>query len=425
MDKAFHSRFLPSGCYGTLTLAFSLLLAIIFFFVHFGSLDKNEHAAFATQITSTKLNMTLRVSGICRSFTYCGVDSRPQLLHHFDVSATPNGEYSKAHVNWARVLLLKETLARCRDRSSWIVYSDTDAYITSRRKLFRRLAFMPPSVHLIFMNGFWVLNSGFSAWRTSNISMIMIQEWMNFFAGEENFYAEQKSLNRVYKNFSEFATHRPNGFLGWHMKGDAQQKLELSDIGRSFPAGLGDRLLIANVSLTVFIFALFVRSRRSKTQRLRGVSNLLRKIAKIATSRFALIILITLAFLILYISMIIPYEELDKVTRSKINLTHGLPQGRVMFNHGDCPKLQEKWCLTCLRMRWWCSVISYPLLARRIFFTAEVFEWSAILWTYVLLFVGRLYFEVSAHIRSRNVFESQVKGGGYFSSVFGNSRIEE
>lgn len=212
----------------SLSLLFQLLLPL-FQFRH-PLLPVGDGPVGQWRAHDSHLNISLDLSGRCRApVVYLGVDSRTHLLSHYDISALPTEKYSKWHINWARVVLLNVVMKMCKE-TTWFVYSDTDAYVPSRRQLIAKLAHMEANV--VFQHGMWFVNSGFHAWRNDNISRLVLTDWNRRYTNSTNFFAEQKAMLEAVKRYRKHTKETHNGFLGWHVKGPVRFKTDVANAGR-------------------------------------------------------------------------------------------------------------------------------------------------------------------------------------------------
>lgn len=354
---------------------------------------------WTVNVTAPHSNLPLLISGRCRRpFTYCGIDSRRHLLHHYDVRAIPLNSPSPPVRNWARVHLVKTTLNHCRNISTWVVYSDTDAYISSRRLLARRLYKLPSSIHLVFMNCMWILNSGFSAWRTSKQADVMLDAWAARFNPRGSFFAEQRALLTVFRANAQHCTHRPNGFLGWHVKGSARHKTQVAIIARRFSAGTGDTLFICSVMITTILMVTYVWQTRLQKRRGNVLIRVMVWIIRISTG-WICVGLVLIVMVLLMMSR--PYGKArEPISTSQRSFTVAVPIGPVLFD-------KDMWCwgeqFRCdghgRRSRVWLTITQWESTHLVAFVMAEVVRWSGVLWLYATMVVVRVATDVYARFR--------------------------
>lgn len=367
---------------------------------------------FSVKVTSSQTNISLTLHGACRSpFTYAGTDTRTSLLTDFDVVGIPASNYSPPVMNWAKVLLLQSLHTLCMNTSSWLVYSDVDAYIVSRRRTAARLQKLPKGVHFAFMNGVWFINIGFLAYRTSPEARTLLDAWGNKYVHPPKIFFDARIYGRdvVRENRAKCAD-KPNGFLGWHMKGSAKWKAPLARIGRRLANGMGH--FIAAVTSAFFaltacacVYAKLHNMKNDSTREhnshlLNRVIFRLWQFACAATKPSTVLFVLATLFLIW---LVMPHgTKMNGTNVSKRNMSHALFNGRVMLDHSmTCANGESYICTTRpgpIRVLWKAAV-SVQLLTEALFTISAVTEWSGIGWLYAMAVVVRAC--VAAVIRWR------------------------
>ncbi|PXF39588.1 hypothetical protein BWQ96_10690 [Gracilariopsis chorda] len=286
--------------------------------------NTNEH------VVDPISNITVRIAGQCRRpIVYVGVDTRRHLLHHYDLYAIPIQRYSPQKMNWARVAIIRFALQRCR-QSSWVVYSDTDAYIHSRPVLETRLRKeVPRTMHVVYQHGMWSLNSGFHAWRMSKTSRNIAKQWNQRYKPTKSFFAEQKALLGVCEHkHPGKTTGRPNGFLGWHLKGNARYKTDISNLGRF---SCRYEYVIRNTVFIVVAVAVVAYHCCTSTAK-----NMARGTFRFVTGFRAVFVLFLFALTLYLLTASFSRKLYNAASESRRNFTHLLPGGRVMVAGEIC-----------------------------------------------------------------------------------------
>lgn len=373
----------------TFVTLFAFILGTTTLFLTLDTYVFNTTAGWSANVTSAYTNISLSLSGRCKRITYCGVDTRMQLLSDFHVRGVPKKRYYPQMMNWARVALIREVMERC-NQTEWVLYSDSDAYVGSWRVLRKRLAFFSNDTHLVFQNGMWVVNSGLHAWRNSPMSWRLLDKWEASYRVSKDFFAEQRGLLRIYEHNKRACAHRPNGFLGWHVKGEVPYKTELSATARRFAARTGPALLYTMViaHIVIVVVAAFPASGDGKHKLVTAARAACRVYIHCITSArlaaVAIIISVSVA------AMLWPTGP-RKAGRSLSagNYIHLLPNGRVMLGlhywineYGHYQKPGPRWHIFKV-----VSVSRWGVLA--LFTLAEIVEWSCIVWIYLTLLVYR------------------------------------
>lgn len=327
-------------------------------------------------------------------------------------------------MNWARILLLQTILKQCAPaETSWVVYSDTDAYIASRPTLAARLRRISSRYTMAFQNGRWLVNSGVHAWRTNNpLSTNLLSEWETHFdESNEDFFAEQNALDAVYRKHrrERIAIHYPNGHLAWHMKGKIPLKVELSSIARRFTACTGPALFLTVLMMTFFItvVVLIIPSPESSLPSTNSKHNpktshipyqyqsplltfiyrpLLHlraaylSLYRTLTSRRSCIVFVSFVFIVAF--LLVPTgRRKSLVELSKWDYHHLLPHGRVMLKYKSREWADAVGHLQGRGVRWRLyrrhSQYAWRMFAG--FTLAEIIEWSGVLWIYPLIVLTR------------------------------------
>lgn len=396
-----------------LVLFFTLVSFILIFHILDLYLQQLYLPTWSVKVHSDATNLSISVKGVCRKIVYCGFDNRVNLLNDYDARGEPGNSflYSKAHLNWARILLVKTVLSQCKDHStSWIIYSDTDAYLESRNKAWMLLNGLEDSIHLIFQNGAWVLNSGVFALRNNKMSSQILEQWESYYDSNstKDFFSEQYALSLVYRQRKSQSKHFPNGFLAWHIKGNIEYKTELSAIGRTFTARSGPALFWTTILIHFFYIVIILESRLSNYKKYisfkssfstsfprRNSSNIQSACISIfqsATSKQGIsffIVLVSLIWLLLYIpNGNSPYGP----DFSKWDYHHLLPYGRIMVR-----KESTMWVDALGQVHHggfrWLLFKKYKESSSRLFggfIICQVIEWSAILWIYPFILTMRV-----------------------------------
>lgn len=325
-------------------------------------------------------NISIRIEGQCRQpIVYVGVDSRRHLLHHYDLYAVPTHRYSPPKMNWARIAVIRFALKHC-NQSSWVVYSDTDAYIHSKTALETRLREnIPVGMHVVYQHGMWSLNSGFHAWRIGNTSIKLAKQWNKLYKPSTNFFSEQRALLRVCEHkHPGKTTGRPNGFLGWHIKGSARHKTEIAHFGRF--ACRNERVIRNTVWVVVAVVFVAYFCRTTTAEKMaRRVFN------------FVTDFRVIFAFLILWLPMYVltaPFSRTlyNAISLSRNNFTHLLPGGRAMID-GEFLCNNAYYCVKRnWQYRFWMYVSLMPKRAVLLLFaTVDIVEKSTLLYIYPVL----------------------------------------
>lgn len=352
---------------------------------------------FSVKVTSSQTNISLTLHGACRvPFTYAGTDTRTFLLTDFDVVGIPASNYSPPVMNWAKVLLLQSLHTLCMNTSSWLVYSDVDAYIVSRRRTAARLRRLPDHVHFAFMNGVWFINIGFLAFRTSTEARTLLDKWGSKYVHPPKIFFDARIYGRdmVQENRKKCAA-RPNGFLGWHMKGSAKWKAPLARIGRQLANGRGH--FIAAVTFAFFALTACAcayaklhnsdndSSRKHDLPLVNLVAFRLWHFACAATKPSTVLFVIATLFLV-WLAM--PHGRRSNGTIvSKRSMSHALFDGRVMLDHSMTCANGESY--TCTTRRGptrvlWRAIVSVQPLTKALFTISAVIEWSGVGWFYAI-----------------------------------------
>lgn len=356
---------------------------------------------FSVKVTSSQTNITLTLHGNCRSpFTYAGTDTRLSLLTNYDVIGIPEKNYSPPVMNWAKVLLFQSLHTLCMNTSSWLIYSDTDAYIVSRKRTAAHLARLPDHQHFVFMNGVWFINIGFLAFRTTKEARTLMDTWGSRYIHPPKTFIDARIFARDVVNENKaLCADRPNGFLGWHMKGSAKWKAPLASIGRRLANGTGD--IIAAFTLVVFIAtAISCLYLRNNEQGERAFSMhrpplwfrsmlALRGLAFFITNY---IFVALVALVLLAVWLVMPHgKKIDGKQVSKYNLSHCLFNGRVMLDNNYLCANGDAYICTKHR-GWkplvWRALVSVGPITKSLFAFSGILEWSGLPTLYIIaLFV--------------------------------------
>lgn len=338
-------------------------------------------------------NISVHIEGQCRQpIVYVGVDTRRHLLHHYDLYAVPTEKYSPPKMNWARIAVIRFALQHC-DQSSWVVYSDTDAYIHSTTMLETRLhENVPSGMHVVYQHGMWSLNSGFHAWRMSNVSRNIAKQWNELYKPSNNFFAEQRALLVVceHRHPGE-TTGRPNGFLGWHIKGSARHKTEIASLGR-FACWYESVIRHTLWAIVAIVFVAYLSRAETAKKMAGGLFN------------FVTDFRVVIAFILLWLPLCVftasfSRKAYDAISQSKKNFNHLLPGGRAMIgNEYLCNNAYY-----CVKRNWqhafWEGVSHMPKQAVLFLFViVDVVEKSTLLYIYPVLVCSRAMYWLRCYI---------------------------
>lgn len=289
---------------------------------------------------SDRINITLQVSGRCRSpSTYLGVDSRSYLLSHYDISAVPVKSYAPYHRNWARIILLNSVMERC-SQAKWFIYSDTDAYIPSRSRLEAKLEHIHGSV--IFQTGMWYVNSGFHAWKNDNNARQLLREWEKRYSNSTDFFAEQRAMLLSVRAHQKYTAAYDNGFLGWHIKGSARYKTDVANAGR-----MGcryEQMWIVLTVVPVVALGICILITRLRMQLLKRASPGMQLLHDMLFSEGCFFFISTLLLLVMFLDVIPGSTLRNGRDMSSQNPTHILANGRKWWDKHKRLVCSQFWC---------------------------------------------------------------------------------
>lgn len=384
---------------------------------------KTAATSFNVTVTSSQTNITLTLLGKCRApFTYAGTDTRISLLTHFDVIGIPAKKYSPPVMNWAKVLLLQSLHTICANTSSWLVYSDVDAYIVSRKRTASRLAKLSKRVHFAFMNGAWFINIGFLAFRVSPEARRLMDAWGSKYIHPPKTFIDARIFARrvVLKKRSQ-CVDRPNGFLGWHMKGNAKWKAALANIGRTFADGWGH--LVATLTTITFLLMLFAcayaHRERTENRRVIHKSTYQRVLFRWCTGIERIALFLTNPLVVLFIVSVyacvhgtLPMGIRKNGKQISIqSLSHVLFDGRVMIDKRRLCAYGEAYICSengGLRHLLWTALLSSEDASKLAFTFTALIEWSGVLWFYTAAVAFRIAFVIGLWWSRKRWFKTRT-----------------
>lgn len=344
-----------------------------------------ESIPFNVTKTVASPNITLQISGRCAyPISHVGVDTRTSVLQDYDIHAKPTGgNRAPPTMNWARVILIREVLTICKN-AKWIVYSDTDAYISHPMSLRYKLWLLPKSSCLVIQAGFWTVNSGFSAWRVNHCGLTLVEQWLSQYAknNKRDYLGEQKGLLRIFKRNSKSVVQTRNGFLGWHMKGEGKYKTKLATIGRQFTRRTGPALFVVSLLCTACIILFHSKSPLYRL-----------------TNPYVCMTFASLYFIVnaLVINAKVGGARRSFSSCSADSMSHVLPDGMVMiarnyWGDGDCYMVKGG-----LRFQFFRFINNRQRLQVFVFSFVSAIRWMALDYMYAALIIARLF--LSARLR--------------------------